>query len=105
VDRSAQLSYDRSAEVPYRTSIATPSLPRAFNLKEALAGIAAMGRTVREGCSREMELFIHMDPCVPVSCPIRILADRPQRRSPFVKRVAWTLDTVTADSKHTVGQN
>ena len=101
MDRSAQLSYDRSAEVPYRTSIATPSLPRAFNLKEALAGIAAMGRTVREGCSREMELFIH----VPVSCPIRILADRPQRRSPFVKRVAWTLDTVTADSKHTVGQN
>lgn len=64
-----------------------------------------MGRTVREGCSREVELFIHIDPCITVSYPIRILADRPQRRSPIVMRVAWTLDTVTADSKHTVGRN
>ena len=64
-----------------------------------------MGRTVREGCSREVELFIQIYIFFQVYFPIRILADRPQRRSPIVMRVAWTLDTVTADSKHTVGRN
>jgi len=51
-----------------------------------------------------VELFMHMDPCVPGSCPICILTECPKRRSPFIKRVEWTLDSVTADSKHSAEQ-
>lgn len=76
------------------------TLPWYFDLEKAHGEIDAMGRAVREGCSREVELFIHMDPCVPASCSICALAECPERRSPFVKRVEWTLRTVTKDKKH-----
>lgn len=76
------------------------TLPWYIKLDAAHAEIEAMARVVREGCPRDVELFIHMDPCVPASCSICAVANCSERRSPFVKRVEWTLNTVTADRKH-----
>ncbi|HNK42579.1 MAG TPA: cation diffusion facilitator family transporter [Flavobacteriales bacterium] len=80
------------------------TLPWYLSLEEAHAEIVSMGEVVRASCSRDVELFMHMDPCVPGSCPICILTECPKRRSPFIKRVEWTLDSVTADSKHSAEQ-
>jgi hypothetical protein len=51
---------------------------------------------------REVEFFIHTDPCVPASCPVCQIMDCPVRQAPFVKRVPWTLAAVLANRKHEV---
>lgn len=77
------------------------TLPWYWSLERAHAEIAAMERLVNAREGREVELFIHMDPCIPDSCSICALADCDQRKSPFAKRIDWTLDTVLGNTKHT----
>lgn len=76
------------------------TLPWYYRLEQAHNEIAAMERLVREQCEREVELFIHMDPCVPTSCAICSLETCPERREPMRQRVGWRLDTVAGNAKH-----
>ena len=76
------------------------TLPWYYSLERAHQEIAAIEQLTNERSSHEVELFIHMDPCVPTSCSVCALPDCPERKAPFAKRVTWTLDTVLANSKH-----
>lgn len=76
------------------------TLPWYFGLEQAHDEIAAMERLVNERCEREVELFIHMDPCIPTSCSICAMQDCPQRKAPQTRRVPWRLDTVLGNAKH-----
>ena len=76
------------------------TLPWYHNLEQAHQEIADIEDLVNTKCAREVELFIHMDPCVPMSCPICSLADCPQRKAAFAKRIPWTLDTAVVNRKH-----
>lgn len=80
------------------------TLPWYYPLERAHAEIAAMERLVNERSPRPVELFIHMDPCVPSSCGICALADCPERKSPFLHRIHWDLDSVLQDAKHRADQ-
>ncbi len=76
------------------------TLPWYFTLEEAHHQISIMERQVNQQSGRIVELFIHMDPCIPTSCAICAMPDCPVRRRPRQVRVPWTLDTVLADQKH-----
>lgn len=77
------------------------TLPWYFSLEQAHAEISAIEQLVNARNGHEVELFIHMDPCVPASCAICALADCPQRSAPHRRTVEWSLATVLGNAKHT----
>lgn len=76
------------------------TLPWYFTLERAHDEISELDALVNRNSGREVEFFIHMDPCIPTSCPICRIMDCPVREAPFVKRIPWTLATVLANTKH-----
>jgi len=76
------------------------TLPWYYPLERAHRQISAIEALVRQRSGRPVELFVHMDPCVPASCAICRLSGCPERQRPFVCRVPWTLDTVLDNAKH-----
>ncbi|MBP6390670.1 MAG: cation transporter [Flavobacteriales bacterium] len=78
------------------------TLPWYYTLEQAHKEISAMEQLVNERMGRTVELFIHMDPCVPASCSICDLADCAQRQQRFVKEVPWSIETVLSNRKHAV---
>lgn len=77
------------------------TLPWYWSLDRAHDEIADIERLVNAREGRQVELFIHMDPCVPASCGICSLADCPHRKAPEARRIAWDLHTVLGNAKHT----
>lgn len=76
------------------------TLPWYYTLERAHAEITDLDELVNKASGREVECFIHMDPCVPTSCPVCSIQDCPVRQAPFIKQVEWTLATVLKDRKH-----
>lgn len=76
------------------------TVPWYLTVLEAHEEVEAVGMLVREHIDPDIELFIHTDPCVEVSCPVCTKSDCNVRRAPFRKRVEWDLDKVIADKKH-----
>lgn len=78
------------------------TVPWYLTVLEAHEEVEAVGALVREQIDPDIELFIHTDPCVEVSCPICTKTDCDVRRAPLRKRVEWDLDKVIADKKHAI---
>jgi cation diffusion facilitator family transporter len=76
------------------------TLPWYFTLEAAHDEISTMERLVNEQSGRVVELFIHMDPCIPKSCSICSMPECPVRQQPRQAYVQWSLDTVLANEKH-----
>lgn len=76
------------------------TLPWYFTLEQAHTEIAAIEDLVNRECDRRIELFIHMDPCVPASCTICALPDCAMRKHPTQRRITWELDAVLGNQKH-----
>ncbi|MCY1554816.1 hypothetical protein D9M68_914200 [compost metagenome] len=47
-----------------------------------------------------VELFIHLDPCEPFSCPLCTIENCTVRKVPFRYRIEWDIDNVMKNSKH-----
>jgi cation diffusion facilitator family transporter len=78
------------------------TLPWYYSLEQAHHEIAAIEQLVNERNAREVELFIHMDPCIPDSCAICAVESCPERKAPRKERLAWSLDTAMTNQKHTL---
>lgn len=76
------------------------TLPWYYSLEQAHAEIAAVERIVNSRQGPEVELFIHMDPCVPTSCAICSLEACPQRKAPHERTIEWNPTTVVGNAKH-----
>lgn len=76
------------------------TLPWYYSLEQAHREIARMEELVNRHSGRDVELFIHMDPCVVTSCSICQLPECSERRHPFARRIAWSLETVLGNAKH-----
>ncbi|MCB9183879.1 MAG: cation transporter [Flavobacteriales bacterium] len=76
------------------------TLPWYYSLEEAHAEISAIEGIANGMQEREVELFIHMDPCVPASCGICALRDCPVRKAPQESTIPWTPQTVAGNAKH-----
>ncbi|MBK7945273.1 MAG: cation transporter [Flavobacteriales bacterium] len=76
------------------------TLPWYYSLERAHDEIAAIEKLVNEEGDRRVELFIHMDPCIPSSCAVCGVADCPERKATQQKRIAWELASVLGNAKH-----
>lgn len=76
------------------------TVPWYLNVHEAHEEIDKLANLVRREFGTAIELFVHSDACLPVSCPICIKEDCPVRHHPFQRRIKWTVQNMEKDEKH-----
>lgn len=77
------------------------TLPWYYELRTAHAEMEAMIKSIAVNTDRNIEFNFHMDDCKPFSCEICQLSECTVRQRPFVKKVDWTVETLTHPDKHT----
>lgn len=76
------------------------TVPWYFNVVEAHHEVDILEETLRREIGGAVELFIHIDACVPTSCRLCQKADCPQRLEAFEGRMEWTPKIVMLNRKH-----
>jgi cation diffusion facilitator family transporter len=76
------------------------TMPWFYTLEQTHTEIEKVAAQINENSPYPVEVFIHPDPCLPVSCPLCQLSDCAVRRHPFEKRVEWTFANATVNRKH-----
>lgn len=78
------------------------TVPWYLNVHEAHIEVEALDKLIRKEFGDSIELFVHTDGCLPISCPICSKDDCPVRQQPFQKKLEWTLENILSNKKHTV---
>jgi cation diffusion facilitator family transporter len=77
------------------------TLPWYNSLEETHNEVTLLEKTVRENSGRDVEFFIHADPCImPDSCTICQIDTCPHRKAEFVKKVKWDSAHLLPNKKH-----
>lgn len=76
------------------------TLPWYLTLERAHEEIASIERLVNDMGDRRVELFIHLDPCIPASFSICSLEGCPERKTAQRERITWDLGSVLGNAKH-----
>lgn len=76
------------------------TVPWFLNVHEAHREIEALAQLVKNEFGESVELFVHSDGCLDFSCRICSKQDCTVRKQPFVQRVDWTVENISANSKH-----
>ena len=76
------------------------TLPWYFELRQAHNEMEELIISIAENTDREIEFNFHMDDCKPSSCEVCQIMDCPVRKLPFVKKIDWTVETITQTGKH-----
>ncbi|HEV7781033.1 MAG TPA: cation diffusion facilitator family transporter, partial [Chitinophagaceae bacterium] len=76
------------------------TVPWYLNVQEAHKEIEILARLIREKYGESVELFAHTDACQPFQCHICSKENCPVRQHEFEYRIAWTLENVSRDKKH-----
>jgi cation diffusion facilitator family transporter len=79
------------------------TVPWYLNVHEAHDEIDKLDALVRKEFGDAIELFVHSDGCLPISCAICIKDDCPVRYHPFQRRIKWTVQNMEKDEKHQAG--
>jgi cation diffusion facilitator family transporter len=76
------------------------TLPWYYDTRQSHDRMKDFEDMVKELSERPVELFIHVDPCEPISCHICQKMDCPKRQHPKEKRIKWTVENITTNRKH-----
>lgn len=76
------------------------TLPRYFQVWEADKEIHALEDLIRSHFDNQVELFIHIDGCMPYQCKLCAMPGCPVRSEALQQQLVWTVDNIWADSKH-----
>ena len=76
------------------------TLPWYWNLDRAHQGVQSLEDVFRKQFPDKVELFIHADPCLPVSCHICQLEECKERKHPFRQTVEWKINRLIKNEKH-----
>jgi len=76
------------------------TLPWYYRVVDAEKEIHGLEDMVREHFGSKVELFIHIDACMPYSCKLCAKPDCPVRKETYKQQVEWNLENVWADEKH-----
>ncbi|HET6721860.1 MAG TPA: cation diffusion facilitator family transporter [Chitinophagaceae bacterium] len=76
------------------------TVPWYLNVNEAHAEVEALSSLVRNEFGESVELFVHVDGCLPFSCKVCNKQNCNVRKHNFEKRIDWTLQNVLQDQKH-----
>ena len=78
------------------------TVPWYLNVHEAHDEVDALSSLVRQEFGETVELFVHVDGCLPFSCRVCNKQNCNVRKHNFEKRIDWTLENVLQDKKHGV---
>lgn len=78
------------------------TIPWYFNIHQGHDEVKALEDLVRERFGESVELFVHTDGCLDFSCRICTKTDCVHWVQPFVRKVEWTIENVSSNSKHMV---
>jgi cation diffusion facilitator family transporter len=78
------------------------TVPWYLNVHEAHNEVDALSSLVRQEFGESVELFVHVDGCMPFSCKVCNKQNCNERKHNFEKRIDWTLENVLQDQKHHV---
>lgn len=81
------------------------TVPWYLNVKEAHAEIDMLSLLIKKEFGESVELFVHADACLEFSCRICNKMECPVRQHPFEKRIAWTIDNISRNTRHTYEAN
>lgn len=76
------------------------TLPWYYRVADAEKEIHSLEHLIQEHFGGKVELFIHIDGCMPYSCKLCALQDCPVRQQSFIAQVEWNLENVWANKKH-----
>lgn len=78
------------------------TVPWYLNVHEAHDEVDALSSLVRQEFGESVELFVHVDGCLPFSCKVCNKQNCNVRKHNFEKRIDWTLENVLQNKKHGV---
>ncbi|MGN6540149.1 MAG: cation diffusion facilitator family transporter [Ginsengibacter sp.] len=78
------------------------TVPWYLNVNEAHAEVEALGALIRNEFGKAIELFVHSDGCRDFSCKICAKQNCMVRQHAFEKRITWTMENISKDSKHDI---
>jgi cation diffusion facilitator family transporter len=76
------------------------TLPWFFNLRESHDEVEKLDKLITEKKQRDVEFFIHTDPCIPASCKICQKQDCTVRQFAMERKIEWKLENVWSNKKH-----
>jgi cation diffusion facilitator family transporter len=76
------------------------TLPWYYDTRQSHDLMKEFEDLVIELSERPIELFVHVDPCEPLSCQICQKKDCTKRQDPQKERITWTFENTTANKKH-----
>jgi cation diffusion facilitator family transporter len=78
------------------------TLPWYLNMHEAHLEIDDLTKLIRSNFGSAVEFFIHTDGCLEFSCRICSKSDCPVRQHLQERRIEWTVENISSNTKHTV---
>lgn len=78
------------------------TVPWFFNTREAHKEYEHLRTVTNEYFENQVELFVHIDDCVPESCEICERFECPLRQRKFIKRVTWDIENTTQIPRHRI---
>lgn len=78
------------------------TLPWYITIKEGHRLMDEIEAMVNDELERQVEFFIHMDPCDQHSCPVCTVVDCPHRKHLFKEKIGWTPENIRQNKRHSV---
>lgn len=76
------------------------TVPWYYQVKDAGTEIHALETLIRSHFGSKVELFVHIDACMPYQCHLCTVDPCPARQAPFRGQVFWNKENVITDAKH-----
>ncbi|MEY3538593.1 MAG: hypothetical protein RL188_10 [Bacteroidota bacterium] len=76
------------------------TVPWYLNVNEAHQVVEDFTTLIKNKFGASIEFFVHTDGCMPYSCPICSVENCKERKTPFEKKLNWTIENVLSDLKH-----
>jgi cation diffusion facilitator family transporter len=76
------------------------TLPWYYQVRDAEREIHALEELIKEHYANKVEMFIHIDACMPYQCHLCAVPECPVRQEALQAQLPWTLENVLYDAKH-----
>lgn len=76
------------------------TVPWYLNVHEAHLEIDELAKLIKQEFGNSIELFVHTDGCLPISCSICTFADCTKRQQPLKRKLEWSLENILSNQKH-----
>ena len=81
------------------------TVPWYLNVHEAHEEIDILSQKIKSAFGESVELFVHSDGCLDFSCSICSKENCTVRKTAFVKRIEWTIENISNNTKHKLEVN